>query len=175
MLFCFNAGEIFQVAIEIEKNGLAFYEKAFEAVSDPEIRELFGALAKDEVAHMDRFQSLLSKLPEELKLPTVSDLDQELDLYIQDLARQHVFGTGEEFKSELAQIRTVEDALKLALRFEKDSVIFYLGIQEATCEGKARDVVGLLVKEEQQHVRRLSLQMRRCSGDVKGCLLHWPE
>ncbi len=175
MIFCFNAGEVFQVAIAIEENGLAFYEKACQLVSDPEIKELFAALARDEVEHKRRFEVLLSELPEGLKRPTVSDIDHELDLYIKNLADQHVFGTDEGFKAQSASIQTVEDALKLALQFEKDSVIFYLGMQDATCEGKARDIVTLLVKEEQQHVRRLSLQMGKCSANVKECLLHWPK
>lgn len=175
MIFCFNAGEVFKVAIAIEENGLAFYETARRAVSDPEVSELFAALARDEIEHKRRFEGLLAELPEELKRPTVSDLDQELDLYIRNLAGQHVFGSGESFRSHSAGIRTIEDSLKLALQFEKDSVIFYLSMQDATCEGKARDIVGLLVKEEQQHVRRLSLQMGRCAADVKSCLLNWPE
>ncbi len=49
----------------------------------------------------------------------------------------------------------------MALQFEKDSVIFFLGMEEATCEGKDRDLITLLLKEEQSHVRRLSLQMQR--------------
>ncbi len=174
MIFCFNAGEIFQVAIEIEKNGQVFYEQGQSAVEDPEVKELFAALARDEVNHQKRFETLLSELPEELKRPTVSDLDQELDLYVRDLAGQHVFGASEGFKSEMEKIRTVDDALQLALRFEKDSVIFYLGMHDATCEGKARDIVSMLVKEEQEHVRRLSLQLRRCSDNVRECLVHWP-
>jgi len=28
MLFCFNAAEVFQIAVEIEENGRTFYEKA---------------------------------------------------------------------------------------------------------------------------------------------------
>lgn len=174
MLFCFNAGEIVRVAIEIEKNGFSFYERAAKAVSDPALRELFTALARDETHHLQRFEALLCELPDELKTPNVSDLDSELDLYIRDLAGQHVFGTEAEFKSELKKIRTIDDALNLALRFEKDSVIFYLGMQEATCEGKSKDTVNQLVQEEQQHVRRLSVQIRKCSDDIKGCLLNWP-
>lgn len=175
MIFCFNAGEVFQVAIAIEKNGLAFYENAGQLVSDPEIKELFTALALDEAGHKRRLEGILSQLPEELKRPTVSDLDHELDLYIKNLADQHIFATDEGFKAQSASIHTVEDTLKLALQFEKDSVIFYLGMQDATCEGKARDVVTLLVKEKQQNVRRLTLQMGKCSVNVKECLLNWPE
>ena len=43
----------------------------------------------------------------------------------------------------------------------QDSVISFLCVQEAACEGKDRDLLGILIKEEQDHVRRLSLQARR--------------
>ena len=63
MSFCFNSGEVFQTAIVIEKNGLSFYERARQAVKDPEIAELFASLAKEEVAHQKRFESLLRHCP----------------------------------------------------------------------------------------------------------------
>jgi len=175
MQFCFNAGEIFQLAIDIEENGIAFYKEAQQAVEDPEMRRLFSALAAEEMEHKRQFMEFLSKLPEDLKQPTVFDPDNELDRYLQTLADQHVFGKGREIKEELAKIRTLADALNLALRCEKDSVIFYLSMQEATCEGKARDFISLLIKEEQQHVRRLSVQFQKCSADARECLLNWPQ
>ena len=174
MSFCFNSGEVFQAAIEIEKNGLSFYERAGRAVSDPEIAELFATLARDEIAHQKRFESLLSELPEELRRHTVSDPDQELDLYIRALADQHIFGPGEK-AGVTEKLATVEDALRLAIQFEKDSVVFYLSMQEVTCEGKPREAVEALVKEELGHVRRLSIQLRKCSSALKSCPLSWPE
>ncbi|MDR3567043.1 MAG: ferritin family protein [Syntrophobacteraceae bacterium] len=175
MSFCFNSGEVFQTAIVIEKNGLSFYERASQAVKDPEIAELFASLAKDEVAHKKRFEALLSALPEELKRTTVADPDQEIDLYIRALADQHIFGAGEKPIGAEAKLGTVEDVLKLAIQFEKDSVVFYLGMQEVTCEGKGKEAAELLVKEELRHVRRLTLQLGKCSSEVKACSLSWPE
>ncbi|MGC9196503.1 MAG: ferritin-like domain-containing protein [Syntrophobacteraceae bacterium] len=175
MLFCFNSGEVFQAAIKIEENGLNFYTMAHKAVSDPEIAQLFASLADEEVGHRKYFESLLSEMPEELKRPTVSDPEQEIGMYIEALADQHVFGPGAKQADIPANLATVEDALKLAIQFEKDSVVFYLGMQEATCEGKAKDAVGLLVKEELAHVRRLSLHLRKCSADVMACTLNWSK
>jgi rubrerythrin len=175
MLFCFNAGEIFQLAIDIEKNGIAFYREVQQATEDPEMKQLFSVLESEEVEHKKRFEEFLSGLDAELKRPTVFDPDNELDLYLQTLADQHVFGKDQETRTRVAGIRTITDALELALQCEKDSVIFYLSMQEAACEGKARDLISLLIKEEQQHMRRLASQMRRCSADAKECLLNWPK
>ncbi len=62
---------------------------------------------------------------------------------------------------QLAQVKTTADALKLAIQFEKDSVLFFLSMQDATCDDKGRDLIQLLVKEEQEHLKRLSLELRK--------------
>jgi len=161
MIFCFNAAEIFQVAIEIKENARAFYEKAQHLIQDPEVQKLFADLAREEVEHKNRIGSLKAGLPSDIEPAMAADPENELDLYVKAMADQHVFRSCGALNVQLDQIKDVKDALKLALQFEKDSVIFFLGMQEATCEGRDRDVINLLLKEEQSHVRRLSLQMQR--------------
>lgn len=161
MIFCFNAAEVFRIAIAIEENGKAFYEKARNAIEDPEVRNLFADLAQEEIGHRTRFEEMKNRFAAVTSAPPVEDPENQLDAYLQMMADQHVFRSSSELDSNLARIRTAEDALRLALQFEKDSVIFFLGMQEATCEGKDRDLIGLLIKEEQDHVRRLALQLLR--------------
>lgn len=163
MIFCFNAAEVFQVAIEIEKNGKAFYEKAQSMIEDAEVRQLFADLARQEVEHERRFAELKAKLPVAASATTVNDPDDQLQAYIKMMADQHVFSTSAGLEAELAKVRNSSDALRLAIQFEKDSVLFFLGMQEATCEDKGRQLIDLLVKEEQQHLKLLSLQLRKMS------------
>ncbi len=161
MLFCFNAAEVFRIAIEIKDRCAAFYERAQARIQDAEIRELFQNLAQEEAEHRAKIESLAEKLPPGAWTPTVSDPEQDLDRYIQMMADQHVLSSVGDLDARLAEVRTARGALKLALQIEKDSIIFLLGMQEATCEGKDRDLLALLIKEEQDHVRRLSLQVRK--------------
>ena len=175
MIFCFNAGEVFEVAIRIEKNGIAFYERAQQAIDDPDVKALFSALAEDGQKHKKQFEDFKAGLPQELKAPTVQDPDNQLDQYIEVLADNHVFSSDRSLEDELATVKTVSDALDMAMRFEKDSVIFYLSMKEATCEGRAFELIDALIKEKQHHVQRLSVQTKKCSADVKECLLNWPS
>ncbi len=161
MLFCFNATEVFGIAIEIKERCAAFYEKAQTVIQEPEVRQLFQNLVREEMEHKARIEGLKANLPAGAWTPTVSDPEQELDLYIKMMADQHVFRSVEDLNLQLTEVKTARDALKLALQLEKDSVIFFLGMQEATCEGKDRDLLAVLIKEEQDHVRRLSLQARK--------------
>jgi rubrerythrin len=161
MLFCFNATEVFGIAMEIKDRCAAFYEKAQGVIQDPEVKQLFGTLAREETEHKAKIEKLKAGVPAGGWTPAVSDPDQELDHYIQMMADQHVLSSTEDLDAHLTDVRTARDALRLALQLEKDSVIFFLGMQEATCEGKDRDLLALLIREEQDHVRRLSLQARK--------------
>jgi rubrerythrin len=161
MIFDFNAAEVFQIAIEIEENGKAFYEKAQSVIQDPEVSKLFVDLANEEVQHKKKFESLKAQLPQEASKSTLSDLQNELNLYIKMVADEHVFRTREGVESQLTAVKNAGDALKLAIQFEKDSVIFFLSMQEATDETKGREFINLLVKEEQAHLRRLTLQLQK--------------
>jgi rubrerythrin len=161
MLFCFNAAEVFQIAIEIEENGKAFYEKAQKIIQDAEVKALFADLATQEVEHKKRFEMLKAQLPQAASAPTVSDPNDELYAYLRMMADQHVFVSVAGVDEQLAQIKTATDALKLAIQFEKDSVLFFLSMQDATCEDKGRELIQSLVKEEQEHLKRLSLYLRK--------------
>jgi rubrerythrin len=161
MLFCFNATEVFRIAMEIKDRCVAFYEEAQGVIQDSEVKQLFENLAGEEMEHKARIEKLKAKVPAGAWTPAVSDPDEQLDLYIKMMADQHVFSSVNELDVQLAAVKSTKDALKLALQLEKDSVIFFLGMQEATCEGKDRDLLALLIKEEQDHVRRLSLQVRK--------------
>jgi rubrerythrin len=161
MFFCFSAGEVFQIGIEIEENGKAFYDKAQKIVKDAAVNQLFAELASQEVEHKKRFEALKAQLPPEAQKATVSDPDNELYAYLKMMADQHVFRNSSEVDAQLAQVKSAADALKLAIQFEKDSVLFFLSMQDATCEDKDRELINLLVKEEQEHLKRLSLELRK--------------
>jgi rubrerythrin len=161
MMFNFNAAEVFQMAINIEENGKRFYDKALEIVDDQAVKELFADLGLQEVDHKKRFETLKSLLPPEARKSTVWDPDNETDLYIKMMADQHVFRAADSVEKALASVKNARDALKLAIDFEKDSVLFFLSLMDVTDSPKDRELIQLLVKEEQTHLRKLSLELAR--------------
>jgi len=64
-------------------------------------------------------------------------------------------------EQRLAQVKSAADALNLAIQFEKDSVLFFLSMQDVTCEDKGLELIQILVKEEQEHLKRLTLQLHK--------------
>ncbi len=161
MLFGFNAAEVFDIAIEIEENGKAFYEQAIALVDDPDVKELLADLARQEVEHKNKFLELKAGLPGPASAGTVYDPDQQVNEYLKMMADQHVFRTGEGVSDKLEAVGNATDALKMAIEFEKDTIIFFLSMQDATDEKKGRELIALLIKEEQEHLRRLSVELRK--------------
>jgi len=161
MIFCFNAGELFQIAIEMKENAVTFYEKARDTVQDPEVAKLFSELAKEEEDHKRKLRDMRAKFPPEVATPNVKDTDNELDSYLKAMADDHVFRSCDSLNRQLGMLKTVGDALRLAMRFEKDSLVFFFGLQDATCEGKDRDLLNMLMKEDHRHIQQLSLQLRK--------------
>ncbi|MEJ5349804.1 MAG: ferritin family protein [Desulfosoma sp.] len=161
MIFGFNAAEVFQIAVEIEENGKTFYEKALAKIEDPEVQAIFKDLAQQEVEHKKKFLELKAQLPPQASEPTVYDPNNEVAHYLKMMADGHVFRTSESVDAKIAKVQDAVDALRMAMEFEKDSVIFFLSMQDATEEEKGRQFIGLLVKEEQEHLRRLALQLKK--------------
>jgi rubrerythrin len=164
MIFNFNAGEVFDIGIKIEENGKLFYDRGRAIIKDPVVQKLFEELAQEETKHKEKFEALKSQLPPSATASTVYDPNNELNLYLKMMADQHVFISSASTQAQIDQIKDAKDALRMAIAFEKDSVIFFLSMQEATEGTKGKEFIGTLVKEELEHLRRLSLELRKIGG-----------
>ncbi len=161
MIYGFNADEVFQMAIEIEENGKNFYEKAEKLVDDAAVKDLFHYLGIEEEKHKKKFTELKESIPAKEKESSVHDPGNEMNQYLKMMADMHVFRKTEEVSGRLRGIKNAEEALKMAIEFEKDSVIFFLSMQDAALREEGKKLIGQLVKEEQEHLRKLSVMLRK--------------
>lgn len=161
MIYGFNADEVFQIAIDIEENGKRFYEKAMDIVDNPDVKAVLGSLAKDEAEHLKRFTELKAQLPKTATEDTVWDPEHEMNQYLQMMADIHVFRSDLDVEKKLSQAKNPEDILKLGIQFEKDSIVFFVTMQDSTEEKKGREIIGQLINEEKEHLRKLSLELKR--------------
>ncbi|MDR2387939.1 MAG: ferritin family protein [Deltaproteobacteria bacterium] len=154
MIYPFNAWDAFKIAVNMEENGLKFYKAAAKKFTGP-ISELFNSLAQEEEIHKSIFTRFLNGLPQEQ--PTIYDPDNETDDYLKMMASIHVFkNEPEDLDKLMAGINTVEDALKLAMSFEKDSIVFFVQLKNAADSLSDEVSVDRLVLEEAKHLRKLS-------------------
>lgn len=175
MILGFNADEVFRMAIEIEKNGITFYQKAKEALQDEKLKAVFSTLENEEKKHLASFEEMRAELPKAAKKSTDYDpaddihrkADEEINQYIQDMADMNVFRKPENVDKYIRELRHVEDALRLGIRFEKDSITFYLMLKDLTEEDKGREFVDDIIAQEGEHLKRLSKELRNEVGCEK--------
>jgi rubrerythrin len=148
----FNADEIFEMAEEIERNGAKFYRKAAQNASDKQIEETLLNFAAMEDAHEVTFAAMRS----EIKSRTAYDPDGVAAAYLQAIADARGFEGKISPDQELTGNESIEEVIKIALRAEKESVAFYVGLKDivAADDGKAR--VDAIIKEEMVHVAQLT-------------------
>jgi rubrerythrin len=167
VIYGFNANEIFQIAIDIEENGKRFYEKVIDLVDNPDVKALLASLAQEEVEHLKRFAELKAQLPKAAAEDTIWDPEHEMNQYLQMMADMNVFRSNLDLGEVLSSVKNLEDVLRLGIQFEKDSIVFYITIQDATEEKKGREFIGQLVNEEKKHLMRLSLELRKLTAHKK--------
>jgi len=157
----FNAIEVFEIAEQIERNGAAFYRRAAEIFEDSGVAGLFKKLADWEVRHEAILADMRKALSDEpAELSTFDPEDTPLDA--KAMAGLAAFGLQPDPAAELAGCETRTDALKLALRKEKDTVIYYTGLKEFVPVAAAIDKIGDIIKEELRHIRIISQSLEQC-------------
>ncbi|TYO94737.1 ferritin-like domain-containing protein [Desulfallas thermosapovorans] len=148
----FSGEEIVRLAVTIEKQGQKFYEIAAGKVDDPEIKGIFEYLAGEEKQHISDFESLGAKLSNDFT-PNESYVGEYSD-YIKALIDNHVFNH-DNIDKLIDGITVTREALAIALRFEKDSILIFQELYNVV-DDSGREIIGKLINQEKQHIRKLA-------------------
>ncbi len=152
----FNIEEIFEIAEQIERNGAKFYRKAAANTEIPENREMLEGLALMEDRHEKVFGTLRRKIVDSDPALSVFDPDSQAALYLQSFADGYVFDIRSDPSEKLIGGETLRQILKTAIGLEKDSIVFYYGMQEMVPEHLGQDKIGVIIQEEMRHIADLS-------------------
>jgi len=152
-MYDFSANDVFEMAEQMERNGADFYKDAAQAAGNETVKNMLSRLAAMEEAHEKTFAALRSGLGDADKAATVFDPDGQSTQYLQALVKTKVF-----FEKEI-DITSLEGVLISAIGAEKDSIIFYLGMRDAVPEGKGKERIDAIIKEEMGHVQILSQEL----------------
>lgn len=140
------------MAVQVEKDGLAFYIACAATHNTEAVGELFTWMADQERIHVEVFTEMREGLAERT-LP--ESYPGETDAYIASLVSDRVFPSADActaFNNESAAIAT-------ALDMEKQSILLYSGIRNLVRISE-QEVMDRVIEEEREHIRRL-LALRR--------------
>lgn len=149
----FKANDVVLAAVEVERRGKAFYDYLVSVTTDPRTKELFEYLAAEEVKHEAIFQALYDRLGK-VQLPAWSN-EPEYLTYLNALIDTHALFAYGDLSNVKAQVKTREDALRIAMGFEKDSILFFVEMKEFVPESEKK-FVEQCAEEERRHLRQLA-------------------
>ncbi len=105
-----------------------------------------------EAKHLKIFQDLHAKLDAKAREELTWDPDGESVAYLRAAADSHIFKATVDPGSLLGADAGAKEILELALQFEKDSVIYFMGAAEMVPERLGKSEVLGLAKQEQAHI-----------------------
>ncbi len=149
----FTAAEGLEMALEIEENGELFYNEMAAKSADPDVKALFEDLAIQERGHYKIFQKMLGDVKPAPDLPT-AEYDQYQD-YLQVALENGLFAGPDKALSLARQAEDQGAALRAALGFEKDTLLFFYDLRDMVAEAD-RGAISNIIREEKMHLRRLA-------------------
>ncbi len=145
-----NAADAVAAAVEIERRGHAFYESVGQRAQKAEDKEFFTFMAGEELRHEGIFAAMLRRIGG-LELPAGST-DEEYLTYMRSLLDSHAL-----FMPDAEQ-RALADPFHQAMQFEKDTMIFFMGLEDMVPESE-KHYVRECAEEERRHLRMIAKRM----------------
>ena len=145
----FSIREVFDLAIQIEKNGEQYYRDARKKISNPSLSSLLEWLADQEEKHLSWFSERKERLEtkgDDLELAEMSGS------ILQGILGDQSFSLKE---ADLSKIDNVEALIQLAIEFEKDSILFYEMIGSFIEDSETSEKLNEIIAEENRHIELL--------------------
>lgn len=142
-----NAADVIASAVEIERRGFAFYQKAASEAANQEDKDFFTFMAKEEKRHESIFEAMLARVGG-IALPAGSDEAEYLE-YVDLLLNTHTMFMPEQ------QQAAHKSPLHQAMAFEKDTIIFFTAMRRFVAPSEQKYVDGC-IEEEQRHLRLIA-------------------
>jgi rubrerythrin len=148
----YSINEIIGFAIQIEKEGIFFYQKVSDKTKSKILKDLYTLLKEDELAHKKQFETFLNNLskPEDYSY----NLENEDIRYLHTVIENIIFN--DEQIDELVNLLTDEvSVLEYAICKEEDSIDFYRRMKLLLSKDES-DMIDKIIKIEEKHLKILT-------------------
>lgn len=152
------------VAIQTEKDGREFYERAAVNTTDPGGRVLFTSLADDELEHLGLLEAQRETLAREGRWQRSLDAEQtERPAQVEGAPLFSRAALGENVGAYTSDL----SALRMAFLIEKDAVAFYTKAAAKTEDPGGKAMYQRLVEMEKEHQRILEEEYEALASEFR--------
>ena len=139
-----NIKDAIKTAIQMEKDGLSFYEKAAVQTSSDMGKSVFKSLAADELLHLEVFQKLFDeKVGKEEWYDLVNTSKKYVDIPVFPKDLQVMEGAN----PDMNEI----DALRIAMDSEQKAIDYYTKIRENSSDDQVNEILDEIINQEKNH------------------------
>ncbi|CCQ91932.1 putative Rubrerythrin-like protein [Nitrospina gracilis 3/211] len=139
-----------QICMAMEREGIAYYERAARNVNDDRVRQVLEHLADQEKDHARTLQEKSRFLQPAVQRRTPEKPE------VQRFIRQQILGkVFPETRRDRPQSWTDAEALEIGIQSEKNSIQILEGLIEQVTKIDVRTVFSHLVVEEKKHLEQL--------------------
>ncbi|MDD4308899.1 MAG: ferritin family protein [Candidatus Cloacimonetes bacterium] len=151
----FSVNEVIEMAVQIEKNGYAFYHEASKRKDlDANAIEFIQFLRDQELNHEKTFLNLRDDLDMSiLELSTDWDLVAE---YLKTLVEGRIFNSENSAIQMASSAKDIYGIVDNAIIFEKDTLLYFHAIADNITNPKTKQVLRRIINEEVSHVLKLN-------------------
>ncbi|HOE90516.1 MAG TPA: hypothetical protein PKZ69_00765 [Candidatus Cloacimonadota bacterium] len=151
----FSTNEVIEMAVQIERNGYAFYDRALSKDNlDSETKDLLTILKNEEIRHEQYFLSLRNEA-DLFYMEETQDWEM-ISSYIKLITDSRLFSDEKSAIALVDQAKSVMDLINYAITFEKDTLLFFHTLKDKANSQKTKDIIQSIIQEEITHVFRLS-------------------
>ncbi len=146
----FTIADIYNIAVQIERNGEAEYRKAAQQTTNAMLKKLYLDMADQEAEHALWFAELTAKAPEQHI--DSEDLGEFGAKMLQDIVKDAKFPAD---GKELDTIATPQEAVQFFIALEEDTIDFYQFISSLLEDEETQKELQQIIEEEKQHSKKL--------------------
>ena len=155
----FQAGEILDMAIQSENQGVNFYKNCLAAELPQKVTNVFQYLLGQEQQHIQTFKSMRQNLSD---YPLPESYAGESESYIKSFAREKVFTSPEKAPGTVGGIVDSLEAINFGLEIENQSIAFYQEMKQVVPKSDS-DAIEKVIAQEQDHKKQLEALLKEIS------------
>jgi rubrerythrin len=145
----YSVDEVIEMAVQTERLGYQFYTEMAEKFKENEtLKDLFHTLALKEKSH----EAVFMKLKDKAASVTIEN-PEEVGHYLRAMVESEFFIGKEKSLPSLENVKTINNAVDFALGFEKETLLYFIGLRSMFSDTSSVDVV---IGEERSHIAWLS-------------------
>lgn|GEM_PF-346598 len=152
----FNLRKLITKAIQLEKDGKAFYSKLMIENEDRAVKDFFSFFANEEAEHLKVFLDIEEKYQVGSTEMPLSGISPENLEYISSLCESKIFPGNRSSKKLSNGLMNEQQAIQLAISYEKDSIVFFHEFYDLlSVNFVEREIIGEIIRQEKIHVVKL--------------------